>query len=186
MACQATSSFYRVSIVSTLSQLVSLCRTFNCRDGVVWVTGIAKVRSWDHTSLYVADLDQAVQFYKLAFGFEVVFEARELDEQIASITGVSGMTGDLVHLRCPNSSHTLELLQFTADALSEHGGEYAALGTAHVSFVVEDLDQAVVALQDLGAKQLGFITEFAEGRAVYLVGPAGTVVELEEGTASDT
>ena len=148
------------------------------------MTGIAKVKSWDHTSLCVADLDQAVRFYELAFGFEVVFEARGLTEQIASITGVPGATGDLVHLQCPNSAHTLELLQITAEAPSELGGEYAVPGTAHVSFVVEDLDQAIVTLQDLGAKQLGSVTSFAEGRAVYLMEPSGTVVELEEGTVS--
>ena len=152
------------------------------------MTNEARARSWDHTSLAVTDLDDAIRFYESAFGFNVVFEARGLTSQAASITGPPGMNLDLAHLVSPLSPQRLELIQFSApespmsDSLSNAP---TTPGTGHLSFVVEDLDQAIATVKALGARQLGSVTSFAEGRSVYFMEPAGTVVELEEGSAAE-
>lgn len=152
------------------------------------MTNEARARSWDHTSLSVADLDAAIRFYESAFGFRVVFEARGLTSQAASITGVPGMRFDLAHLASPLSPHRLELIQFSAPESPESDNQSnapTAPGRGHVSFVVEDLERAIAAVQTLGARQLGSVTSFAEGRSVYFVEPSGTVIELEEGSAAE-
>ena len=152
------------------------------------MTNETGARSWDHTSLSVTDLDAAIHFYESAFGFRVVFEARGLTSQAASITGTPGMEFDLAHLVSPLSPHRLELIQFSARGVSGSGGPSGAPttpGAGHLSFVVEDLEHAVAAVQALGARPIGSVTSFAEGRSVYLMEPSGTVVELEEGSAAE-
>ena len=151
------------------------------------MTNGARASSWDHTSLSVTDLDAAIRFYESAFGFSVVFEARGLASQAASITGIPGMRFDLAHLVSPLSPHRLELIQFSApESLESDGLSNAptAPGRGHVSFVVEDLERAIAAVETLGARQIGSVTSFAEGRSVYFVEPSGTVIELEEGSAA--
>ena len=153
------------------------------------MTNETRAISWDHTSLSVKDLDSAIRFYESAFGFSVVFEARGLTGQAASITGTPGMELDVAHLVSPLSPHRLELIQFSAPggqgAADASGGAPTAPGAGHVSFVVEDLEHAIAAVQALGARQLGAVTSFAEGRSAYLMEPSGTVIELEEGSAPE-
>ena len=152
------------------------------------MTNETRARSWDHTSLSVTDLDAAIRFYKSAFGFRVVFEARRLTSQAASITGTPGMEFDLAHLISPLSPHRLELIQFSAPESPGSDGPSGAPttpGAGHLSFVVENLEHAIAAVQALGARQLGSVTSFAEGRSVYFMEPAGTMIELEEGSAAE-
>ena len=141
-------------------------------------------KAWDHTSLTVSNLDEAIRLFREAFGYEVVFEARGLTAQMESVTGVAGARADLVHLMAPISSHRLELV--------EYGGIDSAAapaplvpGTAHVSFQVEELDASIKALETLGASRMGEVTRFSEGRSAYLVASAGFVVELEEGSIAE-
>ena len=151
------------------------------------MTNEARATSWDHTSISVTDLDAAIHFYESAFGFSVVFEARGLTNQAASITGVPGMRFDLAHLVSPRSPHRLELIQFSPPENPGPGSPSNAPttpGTGHLSFLVENLEHAIAAVGALGARQLGSVTSFAEGRSVYFMEPSGTVIELEEGSAA--
>ena len=153
------------------------------------MTNETRATSWDHTSLSVRDLDSAIRFYESAFGFKVVFEARGLTDQAASITGIAGMEFDVAHLVSPLSPHRLELIQFSAPGSQRSAapsrGAPTAPGAGHVSFVVEDLEHAIAAVEALGARQLGSVTSFAEGRSVYFMEPSGTVIELEEGSVAE-
>ena len=98
--------------------------------------------------------------------------------QIASMTGVPGLVCDLVQMRSPISGHVLELIAFKGQS----GGEVKPLqpGMAHVAFYVDDLDEALAKVEKLGAVRLGEITQFDEGRSVYVREPAGSFLELEE------
>ena len=150
--------------------------------------GETRAKIWDHTSFSVTDLDAAIRFYESAFGFSVVFEARGLTKQAASITGTPGMEFDVAHLVSPLSPHRLELIQFSSTNIpaSDNASNAPTMpGTGHLSFVVENLEHAIAAVQALGARQLGAVTTFAEGRSVYLMEPSGTVIELEEGSAAE-
>jgi glyoxylase I family protein len=140
------------------------------------------VTAWAHTALTVRDLDRAIAFYRAAFGYELLFEERGMAAEIAAITGIAGQSCDLAQLRSPVSGHVLELIQF-------HGHEHVSTpepvaplrpGQAHVAFVVEDLVSALATVEALGARRIGEIALFPEGRAAYLVEPSGTFFELEE------
>jgi predicted enzyme related to lactoylglutathione lyase len=135
--------------------------------------------TWDHTSLAVTNVDDAVAFYRSAFGYEAIFVERGMSAQAESIVGLPGLRCDLAQLRSPISTHTLELIAFRLPEGSEHRGPIMP-GKAHVAFVVTDLNRAIEKACSLGAAQLGMITQFDEGRAVYMTEPSGTVFELFE------
>ncbi len=140
-----------------------------------------RVQGWHHTSLAVNNLDQAINFYKAAFGFkEEIFRERGMTNQIQSMVGLSGVTCDIAQLRSPFSGQILELIAFQhlPAGREEHGPTRA--GTAHIALKVVDLDRALHEVRLLGAEPIGEITEFSDGRAVYCREPSGTVFELEE------
>jgi catechol 2,3-dioxygenase-like lactoylglutathione lyase family enzyme len=136
------------------------------------------VKVWHHTSLAVSDLDRAIEFYRRAFGYDLLFAERGMADQIARMTGIPGQTCDLAQLRAPVSSHVLELIAFRGAA----AGEPKPLrpGAAHICFHVDDLEAALARVEGLGAVRLGEITRFDEGRSVYCREPAGSFFELEQ------
>lgn len=150
------------------------------RDRRAW--GQAQVTAWDHTSLAVADLDCAIDFYRAAFGYEPVFIERGMSDQIESIVGVVGLRCDLAQLRFPASGHVLELIAFASPDEVEVRGPVRP-GQAHVAFTIADLDGAIERIRPLGAEPVGVVTQFEEGRAVYLTEPSGTIFELSESAA---
>ena len=139
-------------------------------------------RSWHHTSLAVNDLDTAVAFYREAFGYELKFQERGMSDQIASMTGIDGLTCDLAQLRSACSDHVLELIAFHLPSRETAPLEPAPLrpGAAHVAFSVADLEAALAAVEALGAVRVGRITGFSEARSVYCREPAGSFFEMEE------
>jgi catechol 2,3-dioxygenase-like lactoylglutathione lyase family enzyme len=122
----------------------------------------------------------AVAFYRAAFGYEVVFQDRGMTDLIRGIVGLPDVRCDLAQLRSPISGHTLELIAFhdVPPGKDDHGPTRP--GKAHLAFKVNDLDQAMTEVQRLGAKRLGEVTLFPEGRSVYCREPSGTIFELEE------
>jgi catechol 2,3-dioxygenase-like lactoylglutathione lyase family enzyme len=134
------------------------------------------VATWSHSSLAVRDLDRAVAFYRDAFGFELVFEARALAGLIASIVGSPGLDCDLAQLRHSRSRHVLELIAFR----SPEAAVDARPPVGHVAFTVADVDPALAAVSALGARPVGEVTRFPEGRSVYCREPGGSVFELSD------
>ncbi|MEM7735383.1 MAG: VOC family protein [Deinococcota bacterium] len=133
---------------------------------------------WHHCSLAVADLAVSVAFYDAMFGFEVQFQAN-LDTQIAAITDELGLSCELAQLRQPDSEMTLELIAFS-NTSAETINKPTCSGSAHISFVVDNLDEALSKLTDLGGYVLGEIVVFEEGKSVYCREPGGSFIELEE------
>ena len=136
------------------------------------------VKVWHHTSLAVSDLKRAIDFYRRAFDYEVLFEERGMAEQIARMTGSPGLICDLAQLRSPVSGHVLELIAFKGAAAGDP--QPLRPGAAHVAFHVDDLEAALAKVKRLGAVPLGEITQFDEGRSVYCREPAGSFFELEQ------
>lgn len=137
---------------------------------------------WHHTSLAVADIDQAITFHRDAFGFEVAFLERGMDAQIASMTGVPSLVCDLAQMRCAWANQVLEFVAFRHADGSQPEADLLPIrpGAAHVAFYVEDLNAALRRVKSLGAVPLGTITAFSDGRSVYCRAPGGSFFEMEE------
>lgn len=138
---------------------------------------------WHHTSLAVANLGQSLGFYQDMFGFRELLRAH-LNEEIAAITAEAHLSCELVQLKRPDDARILELIAFAGPrngavgAGSNQKPIYA--GSAHVAFVVGDLDDALEQLHQLGGRVLGNVVTFGEGKSAYCQEPGGSFVELEE------
>ena len=144
--------------------------------------GLARPLRWHHTSLAVTDIDLAIAFHREAFGLDVIFEERGMSAQIASIAGVPGLVCDLVQMRYERADQVLEFIAFRPDGGTGFEPELVPLrpGSAHVAFLVENLEKSLAHVEALGAVRLGEITEFSDGRAVYCRAPGGSFFEMEE------
>jgi catechol 2,3-dioxygenase-like lactoylglutathione lyase family enzyme len=130
---------------------------------------------WHHVGLAVQDLAASIAFYEAMFEFSVRFQAKLADD-IASITGETGLTCELAQL-ARDGGMVLELLEFPT---SPTNNKPIYPGTAHVSFAVADLDAALGKLEHLGGKRLGKVVVFSEGKSAYCTEPGGSFLELEE------
>jgi catechol 2,3-dioxygenase-like lactoylglutathione lyase family enzyme len=141
-----------------------------------------QIKSWAHTALAVRDLDQAIAFYREAFGFKVEFEQRGMLEQSAAVTGIPGQRCDIAHLRSAFSEHTLELVRFHHHSEEAAPQPVAPLrpGQAHVAFLVTSLNAALAKVEELGARRIGGFAEFPGYRSAYVVEPSGSFLELEQ------
>jgi catechol 2,3-dioxygenase-like lactoylglutathione lyase family enzyme len=139
-------------------------------------TGAAAALRFTHCSLAVNDLDAAVGFYSGAFGCSPAFREDGMTGLIEAVAGQQGLTCDLAILNVPGSEVLLELIAFRdPSAAVDHrppGG--------HVEFSVGDLQESMAAVERLGARRVGAVTEFPEGPSVYYTEPGGSVFELTE------
>lgn len=142
--------------------------------------GTARGWAWHHAGLVVAALDPAIRFYQNAFGFEIEFLVRDMDEQFQRTVGLDGVVCDLVQLLSPVSGTRLELLEVRNVPEGTPPGMPVHPGVGHTAFQVRDLEASVRALVKEGGSPIGEIVQFEEGPAIYCWSPLGTVVELEE------
>ena len=141
-----------------------------------------QMTTWHHSSLVVTNLDLAISFYSAAFEFQVEFEERGIRKEISVITGISGLACDLVQLRRADTGHLLELIAFHyPENISAENAKTPVLpGMAHIAFTVEDFDSVIGKVERLGAKRVGDVAYFPEGRSAYYREPAGSFFEIEQ------
>lgn len=144
------------------------------------MSGALQTRGWDHTSLAVTDLDAAIEFYGRAFGYRVTWEERDWTDLMERYLGQAGVRADLVQMRMPGNTHTLELIAFYGLGQPADPGPTRA-GMGHPCFRVDDVELAVAQARELGAELLGEITPYpVGGRGCYMRDPAGSFFELDE------
>jgi catechol 2,3-dioxygenase-like lactoylglutathione lyase family enzyme len=139
-----------------------------------------------HTSIVVRDVDAAARFAHVTWGFEVTFEARGMTSQIRSMLGLRGIWCDLIQGATPGSQHVTEFIAFFDIPADRDLALPVAVGQGHVAFITKDLAQSLAAVRAAGGRQLGAVTQFAEGRAAYCLMPSGGVIEIEELDAAVT
>lgn len=141
-----------------------------------------QMTTWHHSSLVVKNLDLAISFYSAAFEFQVEFEERGIRKEISVITGISGLACDLAQLRRADTGHILELIAFhyPAKMSVENAKTPVFPGMAHIAFTVEDFDSVIDKVEQLGAKRVGDVAYFPEGRSAYFREPAGSFFEIEQ------
>jgi catechol 2,3-dioxygenase-like lactoylglutathione lyase family enzyme len=139
---------------------------------------------WDHTSLAVSDIDEAIEFFSTGLGFSIVFAERGMTGQIASMLGLENASCDLIQMICPSGGPTLELIAFHGHAHERRELHPVLPGMAHIAFQVETFDEVVERLLTLGACKVGRVTQFQTGRSIYLSTPFGAFLEIEEAVVS--
>lgn len=136
----------------------------------------------DHIGVVVDDLDSVVAFF-LALGFEREDGGLVEGEWVDKIVGLDGIRAEMVFVRTPDGSGTLELVKFHAPADTEGAHPWPAnrLGFRHICFQVKDIDTLVIRLRDRGYDTVGEVREYEDiYRLCYVRGPEGLIVELAE------
>jgi catechol 2,3-dioxygenase-like lactoylglutathione lyase family enzyme len=136
----------------------------------------------DHVGVVVDDLPAAVAFFE-ELGLEREGEALVEGPWVDRIIALDGVRADIVMLRTPDGHSRLELSKFHAPsaAAGEQNAPSNTLGIRHVSFAVDDLEDAIARLRAHGAEPVGELVQYEQSyRLCYLRGPAGIIVELAQ------
>ena len=140
------------------------------------------IRGYDHTSFTVADIDRAVVFWRDVMGFALGdLSAREGD-WLGSVVGVSGRQ---LPDRPPPRPRPAPRVRPVWNRGDRRHRAAAPSGTAHLAFLVEEIETAARRMLEGGASEQGRISRCSSGAAVgclavYLKDPDGIIVELVE------
>lgn len=144
---------------------------------------MTEVSGLHHTGYTVSDLDCSLQFYQDLLGCELLGIQERNGGYLGAIVGYPDAHVRMAHLRAAGSQHIIELFQYLAPTPGRLMLEPRNVGTAHMCFVVADLDAIY---ERLVAADVEFISSpvdvdmgpSAGGRALYLRDPDGIPMEL--------
>jgi catechol 2,3-dioxygenase-like lactoylglutathione lyase family enzyme len=140
------------------------------------------VKRMDNMGIVVADLDAAVEFFT-ELGLELEGRAPIEGHWAEGVTGLRGMRVEVAMMRTPDGNSRLELSRFLAPpVVADHRtAPVNALGYLRVMFAVDDLDDTLARLSNLGAKIVDEVVQYENiYRLCYIRGPEGILIGLAE------
>ncbi len=140
------------------------------------------LRRMEHVGIVVEDIEAAVGFF-VALGLEMEGEGEVGGEWVGRVIGVEGAQSKIAMLKSPDGSSSIELSEFLSPKTRR--GEPTAptntLGLRHLSFLVDDVAEALARVEAHGAELVGSVEDYRDiYRLCYVRGPAGIIVELAE------
>ncbi len=137
----------------------------------------------DNVLIVVDDLE-AVKAFFAELGMEIEGETQVEGPSVDRVVGLDGVRADITMMRTPDGQGRVELTRLHTPAAIRAEPEDApanALGLRRIMFAVDDIDDVVARLLDLGAELVGEIATYENAyRLCYLRGPEGIVVGLAE------
>lgn len=137
----------------------------------------------NHTGITVADLDHSEAMFREFLGFHTLSRAARDPAMISGVIGVQGATVEVSYMR--NGAATVELLCYSGpEARGDFRPRPCDLGSLHMGFDTEDLDDTIRRSKDWGLVQMGNVVIVSAGpnkgaRIVYLRDPKdGLVIEF--------
>lgn len=143
---------------------------------------MARIRSFDHVGITVADLDRATAFF-VGLGLEIEGRTPMEGEFVDIVTGIPGSRSEIVMLRPPDGGTGLELSTFSHPELQPGSPDAMSteIGLRNVAFVVEDIGAEVDRLAAEGYGLVGGIGQYEQmWRMAYVRGPEGIIVALAQ------
>jgi catechol 2,3-dioxygenase-like lactoylglutathione lyase family enzyme len=137
---------------------------------------------FDHVGVIVDDLGAATRFF-LDLGFERLGGTQVEGDEVDGINGLEGVRAELVMVRTPDGSGTLELVKYHAPA---DGGTPRAEpanrpGYRHIALEVDDVAALVDGLRAKGFDTVGEVRDYESSwRLCYVRGPEGLIVEFAQ------
>jgi catechol 2,3-dioxygenase-like lactoylglutathione lyase family enzyme len=141
---------------------------------------------FDHVGVVVDDLDAVAAFF-VSLGFERAGGTLVEGETVDKINGLDGVRADVVMVRTPDGTGTLELVKYhePPDTNGVHPLPANRLGFRHICIEVEDLNGIVDRFRGEGFDTVGEVQDYGNVyRLCYVRGPEGLIVELAEKIAS--
>ncbi len=140
------------------------------------------VKRMDNVGIVVEDLDAAVEFFA-ELGLELEGRAAVEGEWAGRVTGLGNQNVEVAMMRTPDGHSRLELSRFIAPpVVADHRrAPVNALGYLRVMFAVEDLDDTLARLGELGSELVGDVVRYEDlYRLCYIRGPEGILIGLAE------
>lgn len=140
------------------------------------------VKRMDNVGIVVEDLDASIEFFTV-LGLDL--EGRMLieGEWAGRVTGVRDQRVEIAMMCTPDGHSRLELSRFLAPAIvSDHRtAPVSSLGYLRVMFNVDDLDDTLARLRELGATLVDEVVDY-QGiyRLCYIRSPEGILIGLAQ------
>lgn len=145
--------------------------------------GDAGVIAVDHTGFSVASLEEAIQFWTEAMGFDLVRQGEMGGEFLREATGVDDPRCRMALVTAPNG-YPIELLEYsTGPTLGQTPRSTGAIGAAHIALTVADIRIAIARIEKAGWAVKGSPQPIPAGprcgtMVAYISGPDGITIEL--------
>jgi catechol 2,3-dioxygenase-like lactoylglutathione lyase family enzyme len=146
------------------------------------MAAMARIRTFDHIGITVADLDLVTEFF-VGLGLEVQGRTSVEGEFLDTVCGIPDSSTEIVMLTPPGGGTSVELSSFLRP---DHGPGLPhamanELGLRSVAFEVEDLQGIVDDLAADGYGLDGGVGEYENvWKMAYVRGPEGIIVALAE------
>ena len=136
----------------------------------------------DNIGIVVENLETTIEFFR-QLGLDLEGRAVIEGEWSGRITGLTDQRVEVAMMRTPDGHGGLELSRFLAPAtVQDHrNAPVNALGYLRVMFAVDNLDETLEKLFELGAQLVGEVVQYENVyRLCYIRGPEGILIGLAE------
>ncbi len=144
--------------------------------------GLMAVKRMDNIGIVVENLETTIEFFR-QLGLDLEGRAVIEGEWSGRITGLTDQRVEVAMMRTPDGHGGLELSRFLAPAtVQDHrNAPVNALGYLRVMFAVDNLDETLEKLFELGAQLVGEVVQYENVyRLCYIRGPEGILIGLAE------
>jgi catechol 2,3-dioxygenase-like lactoylglutathione lyase family enzyme len=145
------------------------------------------LRAYSHFSFVVRDITRSVAWYRDVLGLELVARQRQDNEYTRQFVGVPGAILEVAEFALPGATASddllLELIEYVEPHSESAPPRRQDLGSAHLSFIVDDISAEYERLSSAGVKFVTPPVRIEEGVNVggwicYLSDPDGVTLEL--------
>jgi catechol 2,3-dioxygenase-like lactoylglutathione lyase family enzyme len=146
------------------------------------------VRRMDNVGIVVEDIENAIGFFT-ELGLELEGRAPIAGEWADGVTGLRDMRVEIAMMRTPDGHSRLEISRFFAPrVVADHrNAPVNALGYLRIMFTVDDIDDTLARLRNIGAELVGEVVQYQQTyRLCYIRGPEGILLGLAQELAKQT
>jgi len=140
------------------------------------------LKRMDNVGIVVDDLGGTINFFR-ELGLELEGQATVEGEWAGRVTGLGDQRVEIAMMRTPDGHGRLELSRFlTPPPVADHrNAPVNALGYLRVMFAVDDIDETLDRLRNLGAQLVGEVVQYKDAyRLCYIRGPEGLLIGLAQ------
>jgi catechol 2,3-dioxygenase-like lactoylglutathione lyase family enzyme len=140
------------------------------------------IKRMDNMGIVVESLDATIAFFT-ELGLKLEGRAMIEGEWAGRTTGLGNQRVEVAMMVTPDGHSRLELSRFLAPpVVADHrNAPVNALGYLRVMFAVDNIDETLARLRQLGAQLVGDVVQYEESyRLCYIRGPEGLLIGLAE------
>lgn len=136
----------------------------------------------DNVGIVVESLDEVITFFT-ELGLNLEWRGMVEGEWAGRVTGLGSQSVEVVMMVTPDGHSRLEISRFlTPPTIADHrNAPVNSLGYLRAMFTVDNIDELLDRLRNLGAQLVGDIVQYENAyRLCYIRGPEGLLIGLAE------